>query len=72
MEPSSVTREMRVYESLWTTQLTQKRKKWNDGVVKFHLFNRRVALYDEDSNFVVCRRLAKMIFGAENANSGLF
>lgn len=40
------TAEVHVYEALWTTNLTQKLKVWNDGTVKFHTFNKRLTLHD--------------------------
>jgi hypothetical protein len=41
------------YEVMWTSQLTQKIKKWNDGTLKFHTFNKRAMLYDSSGIFVV-------------------
>ncbi|KAK9379139.1 uncharacterized protein V2V93DRAFT_374084 [Kockiozyma suomiensis] len=36
------------YDVLWTAQMTQKRKTWNDGLVKFHTFNKRLMLYTSE------------------------
>lgn len=39
--------EVHEYSVLWTKHLTQKRKQWNDGTLKFHVYNNRALLYDE-------------------------
>jgi hypothetical protein len=59
---SAGTAEVQVYEAMWTSQLTQKNKVWNDGVVRFHTFNKRLTLYDArgvllDSLFINRRRV---------------
>ena len=38
---------------LWTNMKTQKNKRWNDGILKLHIFNKRVMVYDEAMHLVV-------------------
>ncbi|KAI9743388.1 MAG: hypothetical protein M1818_003234 [Claussenomyces sp. TS43310] len=40
------------FRCLYTADLRRKQKRWQDGRLKFHTFNRRVMVYDERSNFV--------------------
>lgn len=40
------------FRCLYTQDLRRKQKRWQDGKVKFHTFNKRVMVYDERSNFV--------------------
>jgi Protein of unknown function (DUF2439) len=40
------------FRCLWTQDLRRKQKRWQDGRLKFHTFNKRVMVYDERSNFV--------------------
>jgi hypothetical protein len=40
------------FRCLFTSDLRQKHKRWQDGRVKFHTFNKRIMVYDERSNFV--------------------
>ncbi|KAH8660984.1 hypothetical protein BGZ60DRAFT_381546, partial [Tricladium varicosporioides] len=40
------------YRCLWTSQIRKKVKSWQDGKLKFHMFNKRVMVYDERANFV--------------------
>ncbi|KAI1278842.1 hypothetical protein F5Y07DRAFT_55818 [Xylaria sp. FL0933] len=37
---------------LFTHDLRRKQKRWQDGRLKYHTFNRRVMVYDERGNFV--------------------
>lgn len=37
---------------LYTHDLKRKNKRWKDGRLEFHTFNRRVMVYDEGGNFV--------------------
>jgi hypothetical protein len=48
----SLLAEVHEFDAMWTTQIIQKLKKWNDGVLRFHAFNRRAMLYDESGGFV--------------------
>ncbi|PQE30209.1 meiotic chromosome segregation protein [Rutstroemia sp. NJR-2017a WRK4] len=40
------------FRCLWTADTKRKQKRWQDGRLKYHTFNRRVMVYDERSNFV--------------------
>lgn len=46
---SAVVRE---YLCLFTHDLRRKQKRWEDGRLKYHTFNKRVMVYDERGNFV--------------------
>ncbi|OAQ60830.1 hypothetical protein VFPFJ_11485 [Purpureocillium lilacinum] len=37
---------------LFTHDLRRKQKRWQDGRLKYHTFNRRVMVYDERGNFI--------------------
>jgi len=40
------------YRCLFTHDLRRKQKRWQDGVLKFHTFNRRIMVYDVPRNFI--------------------
>ena len=40
------------FRCLYTSDLRRKQKRWQDGRLKFHTFNKRVMVYDERSNSV--------------------
>lgn len=40
------------YKCLFTRDVLRKQKRWQDGRLKFHTFNKRVMVHDERSNFV--------------------
>ncbi|KAL1864164.1 hypothetical protein VTK73DRAFT_6124 [Phialemonium thermophilum] len=40
------------YLCLFTHDLRRKQKRWQDGRVKYHTFNRRIMVYDDRGNFV--------------------
>jgi hypothetical protein len=40
------------FRCLYTSDLRRKQKRWQDGRLKYHSFNKRVMVYDEKSNFV--------------------
>lgn len=40
------------FRCLFTTDLRRKQKRWQDGRLKFHTFNRRIMAYDERSNLL--------------------
>jgi hypothetical protein len=41
------------FTCLWTVNKTQKQKKWQDGTLRFHQFNRRAMLYDDFPRLIV-------------------
>ncbi|KAK9469283.1 hypothetical protein V1512DRAFT_255900 [Lipomyces arxii] len=54
---TAVHAETHVYAVLWTAQVKQKAKLWNDGTLKLHVFNKRAMLHDSanvlvDSTFL--------------------
>ncbi|KAK3337543.1 hypothetical protein B0T19DRAFT_472430, partial [Cercophora scortea] len=40
------------FSCLFTHDLKRKQKRWQDGRLKYHTFNKRVMVYDERGNFV--------------------
>ncbi|KAH6688949.1 hypothetical protein F5X68DRAFT_204674 [Plectosphaerella plurivora] len=40
------------YVCLFTHDLKRKQKRWQDGKLKYHTFNKRVMVYDEKANFI--------------------
>ena len=40
------------FECLYTHDLVRKQKRWQDGVLAFHTFNKRVMVYDLTNNFI--------------------
>ncbi|KAK1961724.1 hypothetical protein LY78DRAFT_706300 [Colletotrichum sublineola] len=40
------------YACLFTHDLKRKQKRWQDGRLKFHAFNKRIMVYDERGNFI--------------------
>ncbi|KAK3311525.1 uncharacterized protein B0T15DRAFT_427818 [Chaetomium strumarium] len=54
MDSSAVARSAPVLEfvCLFTHDLRRKQKRWEDGRLRYHTFNKRVMVYDERGNFV--------------------
>lgn len=50
--PSQNTAPVDEFRCLYTHDIRKKQKKWHDGTVKFHTFNRRVMVYDDVRNYV--------------------
>ncbi|KAI0542689.1 hypothetical protein GGR58DRAFT_522786 [Xylaria digitata] len=48
----ATTAPVREHACLFTHDLRRKQKRWQDGRLKYHTFNRRVMVYDERGNFV--------------------
>ncbi|KAF2431758.1 hypothetical protein EJ08DRAFT_733129 [Tothia fuscella] len=40
------------FRCLFTHDVRRKQKRWHDGLLKFHTFNKRVMVYDETRNFI--------------------
>ena len=40
------------FRCLYTHDLRQKKKRWQDGLLRFHTFNKRVMVYDVPRNFI--------------------
>ncbi|KAH8168104.1 hypothetical protein CIB48_g197 [Xylaria polymorpha] len=51
-DSSPTTATVREHACLFTHDLRRKQKRWQDGRLKYHTFNRRVMVYDERGNFV--------------------
>lgn len=50
--PSQNTAPVHEFRCLYTHDVRKKQKKWQDGRVKYHTFNKRVMLYDDTLNFI--------------------
>ena len=50
--PTQNTAPVHEFRCLYTRDLHKKSKKWHDGSVRFHTFNRRVMVYDDARNFI--------------------
>ncbi|KAJ2979891.1 hypothetical protein NUW58_g7088 [Xylaria curta] len=51
-QSSATTATVREHACLFTHDLRRKQKRWQDGRLKYHTFNRRVMVYDDRGNFV--------------------
>ena len=51
-QSQSVTAPVYEYKCLFTHDIRKKQKKWHDGKLRFHTFNRRVIVQDDSGNFV--------------------
>ncbi|CAD6579422.1 MAG: hypothetical protein ASARMPRED_009126 [Alectoria sarmentosa] len=40
------------YRCLYTHDLRRKQKRWQDGLLRFHTFNKRIMVYDVSRNFI--------------------
>ncbi|UNI22295.1 hypothetical protein JDV02_008195 [Purpureocillium takamizusanense] len=50
--PQPTTAPVLDFICLFTHDLRRKQKRWQDGRLKYHTFNRRVMVYDERGNFI--------------------
>ncbi len=50
--PTQNTAPVLDYRCMFTSDLRRKQKRWQDGLLKFHTFNKRVMVYDDRNNFV--------------------
>ncbi|OCK77448.1 hypothetical protein K432DRAFT_304171, partial [Lepidopterella palustris CBS 459.81] len=50
--PTQNTAPVIEFRCLYTHDLRRKSKRWQDGVLRFHTFNKRVMVYDVARNFV--------------------
>ena len=50
--PTENTAPVHKFRGLYTRDLHKKSKKWHDGLLDFHTFNRRVMVYDDARNFI--------------------
>lgn len=54
------------FRCLFTQDIRRKQKRWKDGLLRYHAFNRRVMAYDEGGNFLGDTHLDPLKFSAEN------
>ncbi|KAJ5470461.1 hypothetical protein N7530_007818 [Penicillium desertorum] len=47
-----VTASVVKFRCLYTHDLRRKSKRWHDGYLRFHKFNKRVMVYDDQGNFI--------------------
>jgi len=40
------------FRCLWTTDLRRKAKRWQDGYLRWHTFNNRIMVYDDQRNYI--------------------
>ena len=50
--PSQNTAPVLEFRCLYTHDQRQKQKRWQDGTLKYHTFNKRIMVYDESMNYV--------------------
>ncbi|KAL9096279.1 MAG: hypothetical protein Q9163_006442 [Psora crenata] len=50
--PTQNTAPIHEYRCLYTYDLKRKQKRWQDGVLRFHTFNKRVMVYDIPRNYI--------------------
>lgn len=50
--PTQNTAPVLDFRCLYTFDLRRKQKRWQDGLARFHTFNKRVMIYDEPRNFI--------------------
>ncbi|GAO13595.1 hypothetical protein UVI_02015320 [Ustilaginoidea virens] len=51
-EAAATTATVRDYVCLFTHDLKRKQKRWQDGKLKYHTFNKRIMVYDDRGNFI--------------------
>ncbi|OQD74316.1 hypothetical protein PENDEC_c011G06616 [Penicillium decumbens] len=50
--PFQVTASVVRFRCLYTHDLRRKSKRWQDGYLKYHAFNKRIMVYDEPGNYI--------------------
>ncbi|KAK8914754.1 hypothetical protein VCV18_011072 [Metarhizium anisopliae] len=51
-DPPPTTASVIDYSCLFTHDLRRKQKRWQDGRLKYHTFNKRIMVYDDRGNFI--------------------
>ena len=51
-DPPPTTATVIDYSCLFTHDLRRKQKRWQDGRLKYHTFNKRIMVYDDRGNFI--------------------
>ncbi|KAJ5148657.1 hypothetical protein N7448_000235 [Penicillium atrosanguineum] len=49
---SQVTASVVKFRCLYTHDLRRKSKRWQDGYLRYHTFNKRIMVYDEQGNYI--------------------
>lgn len=52
VNPTQNTAPVLDFRCLYTFDLRRKAKRWQDGLARFHTFNKRIMVYDEPRNFI--------------------
>lgn len=52
LSQSQVTASVVKFRCLYTHDLRRKSKRWQDGYLRYHAFNKRVMVYDEQGNYI--------------------
>ena len=52
LPPTQNTAPVVEYRCLYTHDLKRKQKRWQDGVLRFHTFNKRIMVYDVSRNYI--------------------
>ncbi|KAI0021427.1 hypothetical protein F4780DRAFT_770285 [Xylariomycetidae sp. FL0641] len=52
LQPQASSAPVHDFVCLFTHDLRRKQKRWQDGRLKYHTFNKRVMVYDDRGNFV--------------------
>lgn len=50
--PSQNTAPVLEFRCLWTADLKRKAKRWQDGYLRWHTFNNRIMVYDDQRNYI--------------------
>ncbi|KAJ5104814.1 hypothetical protein NUU61_002161 [Penicillium alfredii] len=50
--PSQATASVVKFRCLYTHDLRRKSKRWQDGYLRYHTFNKRIMVFDEQGNFI--------------------
>lgn len=50
--PSQNTAPVREFRCLFTHDVRRKQKRWHDGFLRYHTFNKRIMVYDDSRNFI--------------------
>lgn len=52
MPPTQNTAPVLEFNCLYTHDIRRKSKRWQDGFLRFHTFNKRIMVYDDSRNFI--------------------
>ncbi|KAF2101130.1 hypothetical protein NA57DRAFT_74716 [Rhizodiscina lignyota] len=63
--PTQNTAPVLEFRCLYTHDIRRKQKRWQDGVLRFHTFNRRIMVYDDTGGLIGDKHLKQEGFVAE-------